>query len=789
MILNCRVARHLSVLMFLCGSLWLAGCGTSIEMVPVIASPTAVETATEIPTASPTTTFTVPPAATASSTATSSPTSPPAASATATAPPATATATEEPTAVPTTTVPPALAPECEVLNAAECLLPYPSSHFLESAGTPTGYAVRIPQSGIARVNGPTQIPASMFDDLDGFSPGSQILMHFPQGVDPAASGASRLLEPQCCGQPPGPPWIHTRTYDGRSLEVDSPTVLLDADTGERVLHFIENDARAADPARRITFLRPARILTPGHRYIVAVRRLVAPDGSLVQPEEPFRLLRDALPAEDPRIESRREHFETEIFPVLDQAGIGRADLVLAFDFVVASDAGLQRVMLAMRDLAYAWLGDVEADPDRVTFTVNKITENDCARPDTTVWRVVNGYFDVPLFLTGPINNSTVPRVNFDAEGKVAQNGTIRAPFTVSIPCALEPAGSEPSQALMIGHGAFLTGQFFAEVFPTFVSRAVPVRQITVATDWRGLASSDLGWIPARIFGLGESQLHNIPAFIARLQQGMVNTLVLTRMVKRGLFHRSPAFRRADGRGLFPGPEGELGYFGVSLGGIMGTYLASLTPDIHRYVLDVPAANFACMLQRASPFAQFDDLLQGVGVTDPMHVALGIALFNELWAAAEPVGTIYHVTADPLPGAGEPKQLLYAAAWLDGAAPNVCTEIAARSLNLPVLAGSIQQGLEGMPDVAGPVPSAVIFHDLGELDVLNPAHQQFLPPLANQFSSGVCDPHSRHVSSPATIRQAMQFLQTGLIENTCTGLCDGDIPDERPLLGECEPPAP
>ena len=55
-------------------------------------------------------------------------------------------------------------------------------------------------------------------------------MHFPQGVDVAASNASRLLEPECCGQPAGPPWIDTRTFTGRSLDPDSPTVLLDAET-------------------------------------------------------------------------------------------------------------------------------------------------------------------------------------------------------------------------------------------------------------------------------------------------------------------------------------------------------------------------------------------------------------------------------------------------------------------------------------------------------------------------------------------------------------------------------
>ena len=96
--------------------------------------------------------------------------------------------------------------------------------------------------------------------LDGFSPTVQILMHFPGGVDPVASNASRLLP-------------ETRTYDSRSLDADSPTVLLDVDTNTRVLHFVEPDAHAADdagPPSSCSCAR-ARSLTPGHRYIVAVR--------------------------------------------------------------------------------------------------------------------------------------------------------------------------------------------------------------------------------------------------------------------------------------------------------------------------------------------------------------------------------------------------------------------------------------------------------------------------------------------------------------------------------------
>jgi pimeloyl-ACP methyl ester carboxylesterase len=238
--------------------------------------------------------------------------------------------------------------------------------------------------------------------------------------------------------------------------------------------------------------------------------------------------------------------------------------------------------------------------------------------------------------------------------------------------------------------------------------------------------------------------------------------------------------------VFPGPGNDLYYYGVSLGGIMGTYMAGLTPDIERFVLDVPGVNFSCLLQRANPFASFDALLALIGVNEPLEAALGIQLTHELWASAEPVSVVHHVTSDPLPGAGGPKKVLYDAAWLDKQVSNQCTEIAARTLGLPSLLGSIQQGLVDMPDLPGPLDSAYVAWDLGELDILNPAHAAHIPPLANQIPDGVCDPHPRRPTIPAGIRQIDAFLRPdGKIQSFCDGLCDGNVFEELPA-GPCTP---
>src|SRR5262245_19441485 len=243
---------------------------------------------------------------------------------------------------------------CETLNAVHCLLPFPSSRFLEpDPTTATGYRMAIPDEALPHLIGPP-LSAAPLRGLDGFSPTAQVLMHFPGGVDLAASRAPVLLEARCCGQSPEAPYVDVRTQDLRSLEHDSPTVLLDADTGRRVLHWVELDARATGPARQALLLRPARSLVPGRRYVVAVRGLRHPDGARVEPEAVFRALRDGAPTTIAAVEARRAHFE-ELFSLLARRDIRRDELVLAFDFVVRSDEQLRFAMLAMRDDAYAAL--------------------------------------------------------------------------------------------------------------------------------------------------------------------------------------------------------------------------------------------------------------------------------------------------------------------------------------------------------------------------------------------------------------------------------------------------
>jgi len=691
--------------------------------------------------------------------------------------------------------------ECEVLNDAECLLPYPSSRFLEPADTATGYRLAIPQAGMPAPNGPAVLPDPL-NELDGFSPTVQILMSFPGGVDLELSDASRLLDPECCGQPAGPPWIDTRTHTDRSLDPTSPSVLIDVDTGERVLHFLELDARATDPQRQILFLRPGESLVPGHRYVVAIRGLVDGAGEPVRPEPAFAVIRDRRPTTIPAVEERRQRFEEEIQPVLRGAGVARHDLQLAFDFVVQSDDQLTRQMLAMRDQAFDWLADREAEQAAnggaaiPTFTVDSVEELDCSAPGAVAGRIVRGTYQSPLFLDGDLLNDSVQLMNVDADDLPVQNGVTNADYTISIPCTVFDGVGDVARPLVLGHGLFGRGDGLVVQISELAGAAVgEFNYISGATDWRGLSGQDLFWVAGQILGIGTNQLNNFPAFADRLRQGMLNTLVLGRMMKRGLFNADPAFQVA-GEGVFPGPAEEMYYYGISLGGIMGTWYAALMPDVERYGVDVPAINFSFLLQRSTQFEAFEAIFDGIGLTDPTDVALGLQLLHELWVSAEPAGYARHVTRDPLPGSGDPAKLFMTVAWLDKQVSNQASEVAARTLGLSNLTSSIAQGLVGIPDVdtdiEGPQDSALVIWDTGSFDIRDPAQAPFIPALANQIPSSVCDPHGFRPAIPASIEMLVEFLRPGgQIESRCDGLCDATDPGEKPfnITPECDPFVP
>ena len=122
------------------------------------------------------------------------------------------------------------------------------------------------------------------------------------------------------------------------------------------------------------------------------------------------------------------------------------------------------------------------------------------------------------------------------------------------------------------------------------------------------------------------------------------------------------------------------------------------------------------------------------------------------------------------------------AFLDQQVSNQATEIAARTLGLPMLEGSHVSGLAEIPDLPGPLDSAMVAYDTASFDLDNLAHFFLIPPLANiQAQPHSCDPHGRRGFIPASLEQLMNFLREGgQIVNFCDGRCDADFGAVRAL---------
>src|SRR5690606_19833230 len=73
--------------------------------------------------------------------------------------------------------------ECDPLGGTTCLMPWPSSAFLEQdAATATGYRVALPAEAMpVNVDGIAVDPAP-WNRQDGFSPSGAMLAAFPDGV-------------------------------------------------------------------------------------------------------------------------------------------------------------------------------------------------------------------------------------------------------------------------------------------------------------------------------------------------------------------------------------------------------------------------------------------------------------------------------------------------------------------------------------------------------------------------------------------------------------------------------
>ena len=158
-------------------------------------------------------------------------------------------------------------------------------------------------------------------------------------------------------------------------------------------------------------------------------------------------------------------------------------------------------------------------------------------------------------------------------------------------------------------------------------------------------------------------LNKFPAVIDRLQQGVLNTLLLGRLMANPNGFASDAAFQQSGNPLFD--TSHLYYDGNSQGGIMGGITTAVAPDYTRAVLGVTGMDYGgILLQRSTDFTHFAIFLYGQapggGYTDASIHPLMLDLMQQLWDRGEADGYAAHMTSDPLPGTPAHKVLMQTA---------------------------------------------------------------------------------------------------------------------------------
>ncbi len=709
---------------------------------------------------------------------------------------------------------------CDPLDPAVCLQPFPNDHFtIADESTDTDRRLAFQELSMPANRAGVRINPIEHNRNDGFSPGQLITTRVP-GLDTMA--AYEQTDPVPI------------TDIERSFEEDAPIVVIDADTGERHLIWSEIDANPANPADVNLLIRPAVNFEEGHRYIVALRDLRRADGSVIEPQRPFELYRDRIITSDPAVEARRAEFE-QTFSELDEAGIERDDLYLAWDFTVASERNLTERALSIRDRAFAQLGDtnladLQVQGQTPTVQITGVTDFDeCGNDgcqggspvfeqsapsdlpvvggvfgpteaqlstflgekpeDDRIIRQVDGQVVVPCY-TDQTGCQTGSKFAYSSPTDTIPDGlsgnVTLANFTCRIPrSAVEGPNPGPVKPSLYGHG--LLGAAGEVEGGNISTMANDHGFMFCATDWAGFATQDIPTILSIL-----SDLNNFPKLADRTQQGFLNFMFLGRaMIHSQGFSSSPAFQ-FNGQSIID--TQRLYYDGNSQGGILGGSLVALAPDLNRGVLGVPGMNYSTLLRRSVDFAPYaeGEFVEGVdtelGLYDnypsELERPLILSLMQVLWDRGEMNGYAHHLSGDPLANTPD-HEVLMQVAFGDHQVTMWTADVAARTMGAQTNPTPLDPGrhpdvqpLFGIPRISTfPYSgSALIYVDAG-----TPA-----PPITNTPPEGPDfggDPHGVPRSDPEAQAQKAAFLSpNGVVVDTCGGLpCYGG--------GYTGPPAP
>ncbi len=618
---------------------------------------------------------------------------------------------------------------CDPLDPNVCALPYPSNFYLkDDPTTPSGKRVDFAADSLPMNRDYVQVRPQYFNEKDGFSTHGPFLVNL---LDVSLEGVQD----------------HTN-IDAYSAP-DAKVLLIDTTTGERIPVWAELDNTGLanfvpqDPAERLFMIWPTRQLEFNRTYVVGLRGLTTNAGSPVQPSEAFAALRDDEKTENYDIEFRRDHFDEVVFPALEAAGAPRAELQLAWDFTTVSRQSSLGRMEKIRDEGLALVDQ------GITYRIKDQRELDCATEHIARDFIVAA--DIPSYMEDARPGHVLNR---DADGMPFVTGTMEAEYLVRIPCSVAE-GAAPARVMNYGHG-MLGG--LDEAYTGWLAEfADEAGFIIVAHTWLGMATEDVPAITVAMVN-DPSDFVVVPE---RSHQGFFAALAGMRLVKNQLVNDA-AFKFPDSQGNLVSvvDPARLSYYGISQGGIMGGALVAMSPDIDRGVLGVPGAPYTMLLWRSRNFGPFFDIFRQK-FDDHRNISFMIALLEMLWEPAEAGGWLNDLRDDPT------KRLLLQPAVGDPEVSTLGAELIARSIGAKSITPA-SRPIWDVEETAAPYEgNAIVEFEYAA------APASGSEPVDNVPQETYPDTHECPRRDDAGQLQVIDFLNTGIVNQHCEGVCGSD----------------
>ena len=620
---------------------------------------------------------------------------------------------------------------CDDTNHIHCMLPFPSGAFLDVDETQdTGYRLSIDGEAIPDTRSSVSDNMVILDRLDGFSPSTQIFTAFDEV--PNIEGMATQFD------------IGISTMNGHN------SILLNMETGEKVHHWIELDARAQDDEETLLFLRTIEGLNHNTKYAVGFRNLVNEEGVPITSSDGFRALRDGNGTDSDGIEAQREAYE-EVFEKLDAGGFERGNLQSAWWFHTASTESILQDILIMRDDAEQRLGE-----GGIGCQITDIEEN--FGNDNTSLRLIRGTVTTPHYMENEFARSPLMR-GVTGDPEFVQNREID--FTMLIPKSL--AEDNTSGPLTVfGHGLFGDGDSYAM---NARSIANEYQTVVIATDFKGWSSDgDLDAMTFALMDLKEFQYQQ-----ERQMQAVVNHISMVRTIT-GVCSDTEHFKH-NGTDMID--IETVNYIGISLGGLRGPSLLAFVPELEWGVLWVGGTSFTHQVERSTHYGsdeypgQFFELLSSeVSLPSRLDRAVSIALLQSIWDSTD--GETYLPFRET--GYGDmlkPFDMFYLTSMMDAQVTTLSADRAVRTGNVPVVNGSAYHPF-GVEVVDGPINGSSAAYFDGDFPLL-PTGNTNGPMWHHSLA------HNLVLEVPEAKMMAYGYLISGILVDYCDPKCtfEGD----------------